>query len=254
MPSVRTLLSLAGAALLASVPATAQRGPAPAATGLSREVLSLACAPSLTFAEPVVAMRVTGGQDSFVRRSYAPGDLVTINVGTRNNVTVGQRFFVRRPEVWRSEPITHQTPAVIRTAGWIEVYAVDEAMSLATVAHACDGILVGDYLEPFVLPVVPQPASERPVAQRDNYGRVMLGQDRRRSFARGDYLTVNRGSDHGVAHGTHFVLYRDKRVDENFLFEVGEAVAMDVKPDSSTLRVTVSLDAIQEGDYAAMRR
>jgi hypothetical protein len=65
---------------------------------------------------------------------------------------------------------------------------------------------------------------------------------------------VNRGSDHGVAHGTHFVLYRDKRVDENFLFEVGEAVAMDVKPDSSTLRVTVSLDAIQEGDYAAMRR
>jgi hypothetical protein len=254
MLSVRDFSACLGAALLVSVPVMAQRGPAPAATGLPPDVLSLACAPSLTYTEPVAAMFVTGGQDAVLRRSYAPGDLVTINVGARNNVTVGQRFFVRRPEVWRSEPVTRQTPAVIRTAGWLEVYAVDETMSLATVAHACDGIQVGDYLEPFVLPVVPQPAAERPPAQRGNYGRVMLGQDRRRSFGRGDYLTVDRGSDHGVAPGTHFVLYRDKRVDGNFLFEIGEAVAMDVKPDSSTLQVTVSLDAIQEGDYVGMRR
>jgi hypothetical protein len=179
---------------------------------------------------------------------------VTISAGARNNLSVGQRFFVRRPQVSRSEPITRATPAVIRTAGWIEVYAVDETMSLATVAHACDSIEVGDYLEPFEVPQVPVAASERPVAQRENYGRVMMGQDRRRTFARGDYMTVNRGSDHGVSPGTHFVLYRDKRVGGNFLFEIGEAIAMGVKSDSSTLQVTVSFDAIQEGDYVAMRR
>ena len=54
--------------------------------------------------------------------------------------------------------------------------------------------------------------------------------------------------------GTHFVLYRDKLVAENFLFEIGEAVVVDLKPDSSTLRVTKALDAIAAGDYAAMRR
>ena len=252
MTSGRALGVVAG--LLLAVPVAAQRGPVTGPTGLAPEVLSLACAPTLAYDAPVPAMRITGGQDSFVRRSFSPGDLVTINAGTRDNLSVGQRFFVRRPQVWRSEPITRDTPAIIRTAGWIEIYAVDDTMALATVTQACDTIEVGDYLDAFVLPQVPVAASERPTAQRENYGRVMMGQDRRRSFARSDYLTINRGSDHGVAPGTHFVLYRDRRAAGNFLFELGEAVAMDVRPESSTLQVTISLDAIQEGDYAAMRR
>ena len=254
MTSRRVFAILAGAGLLAAAPVAAQRGPAPAVTGLPAEVLSLACAPSLTYVDPAASLWITGGQDSFVRQSFAPGDLVTISAGSRHDITVGQQFFVRRRQVSRSEPVTRETPAVIRTAGWIQVYAVDETMSLATVVHACDTINAGDYLEPFVLPQVPVAAAHRPSAQRENYGRVVMGQDRRRSFGRGDYLIVNRGSDHGVAVGTQFVLYRDKRVADNFLFELGEAVAMDVKPDSSTLRVMTSLDAIQEGDYAAMRR
>jgi hypothetical protein len=245
---------LAGASLLASAPASAQRGPAPGITGLPAEVLSLACAPSLTYVEPSSPLSITGGQDSFVRQSYAPGDLVTINAGTRDDVAVGQQFFVRRRQAGRSELVTRQTPAVIRTAGWIQVYAVDETMSLATIVHACDTINVGDYLEPFVLPQVPVPSAERPAAQRENYGRVVMGQDRRRSFGRGDYLMVDRGSDHGVSVGAQFVLYRDKRAGGNFLFEIGDAVATDVKPDSATLRVMTSLDAIQEGDYAALRK
>jgi hypothetical protein len=81
-----------------------------------------------------------------------------------------------------------------------------------------------------------------------------MGQDRRRSFGRGDYLTIDRGSDHGVAAGTRFVPYRDRRIADNFLFEIGEAVAMDVQPEASTLQVVKSLDAIQAGDYVAMRR
>jgi hypothetical protein len=238
----------------AAAPIAAQRGPAPAATGLSPEVLSLACAPATVYEPPAMPLRITGGQDSFVRRVFAPGDLVTINAGTLQGIDVGQEFFVRRPLVSRREPITHETPASIRTAGWIRVYAVDDSLSLATVTHACDTIEVDDYLEPLVLRLPPTPLAERPDPQRENYGRVLMGQDRRRSFAAGDYFTVDRGSDHGVAPGTQFVLYRDKRVDENFLYDLGEAVAVNVKPDSSTLRVTVARDAIAAGDYVAMRR
>ena len=185
MTSRRTLSILLGAGLLAAAPASAQRAPAPGVTGVPADVLSLACAPSLTYTAPTVSLRVTGGQDSFVRGTYQPGDLVTINAGTRNNLTVGQQFFVRRAQVSRSEPITQKTPAIVRTAGWITVWAVDETMSLATITYACDTINVGDYLDPFVLPPVPAPAAERPVGQRENYGRVMMGQDRRRSFAKG---------------------------------------------------------------------
>jgi hypothetical protein len=57
-----------------------------------------------------------------------------------------------------------------------------------------------------------------------------------------------------VAAGTHFVVYRDKGQDENFLFELGEAMAVDVKPESATVWVTLSRDAMQIGDYVAIRR
>ena len=254
MTSRRTLGILVGASLLTAVPAGAQRGPAPAPTGLPAEVLSLACAPTLTHVPPVETLHITGGQDATARRTYHPGDLITIGAGTRDNITVGQQFFVRRTLVSRDEPITPKTPGIIRTAGWIQVYAVDDAMSLATIVHACDTVNVGDYLEPFAVPAVPTPKAERPAAERENYARVMMGQDRRRLFARGDYLTIDRGSNHGVSAGAHFVLYRDKHLGGNFLFELGEAVVMTVSADSATLQVTSSLDAIQEGDYAAMRR
>src|SRR5688572_8895309 len=176
MTSRRLLGTLAALGLLAgATPALAQRAPAAGVTGLPAETLSLACAPSVTFEPHTGApLRITGGQDSTARRIYFPGDLVTINAGTRNGIEVGQQFFVRRALSTRREPVTRETPATIRTAGWIKVYAVDDTMSLATVAYACDTVQVDDYLEPFVMPLVPAPLAERPKAQRDNYGRVVM--------------------------------------------------------------------------------
>jgi hypothetical protein len=179
---------------------------------------------------------------------------VTLNAGSKNGMLVGQEFYVRRLQASRQEPITHETPATIATTGWIKVYAVDDDMSLATVTHACDTIEIGDYLETFALPVVPTVSKDRPKPERDNYARVLRGTDRRTSFAKGDYFVINRGSDHGIEVGSQFVLYRDKKQDENFLYELGEAVAVEVKPEVTTVHVTVSLDAIHSGDYVALRR
>jgi hypothetical protein len=238
----------------ATSPARAQRGPAATSVRLSAEVLSLACAPGAALEPPPTPLRITGGQDSFARRIYGPGDLVTINAGTKNGIEVGQEYYVRRLQVDRREPISRDHPATIRTTGWIKVYAVDDEMSLVTVTHACDTIEVGDYLEPFTLPVVPTISKDRPKPQRDHYGKVLVGTDRRTNFGKGDYFVINRGSDHGVEVGSQFVLYRDKKQAENFLYAIGEAVATDVKAEMSTVQVTVSLDTIQSGDYVALRR
>jgi hypothetical protein len=115
-------------------------------------------------------------------------------------------------------------------------------------------VQVDDYLEPFVLPEAPTAAAKDAPAERGNYGRVLLGTDRRASFATGDFMIVDRGAEHGVTRGAQFVVYRDKHADANFLFELGEAVAVDVKPATSTLWVTLSRDAIGAGDYVALRR
>jgi hypothetical protein len=245
---------IAAGLVAATSPARAQRGPAATSTKLSPEVLSLACSPTGALETPMTPLRITGGQDSFVRRIYGPGDLVTINAGVKNGIEVGQEYYTRRLQVLHRTPITRDTPATIRTTGWIRVYAVDDDMSLATISHACDTVEVDDFLEPFQLPTVPTISKERPKAERDNYTKVLVGTDRRIQFAKDDYFLISRGSDDGIAVGAQFVLYRDKKQSENFLYEIGEAVATDVKAKMSTLQVTLSLDAIQSGDYVALRK
>ncbi len=252
---VQPLAPLLAAGLVATaLPVLAQRAPSPEPTHLPPEVLSLACAPSLAYEAPPTPLRVTGSQEAFVHHSFAPGDLITINAGTDNGVDVGQEYYTRRAVPIERRPIGRDNPATIRTTGWIRVYAVDKQMSLATVTHACDSIDLSDYLEPFVLPTLPEIPPDKSAAQRGNYGRVLSGNDNRRSFGRDDYFLVDRGSDHGVTIGARFVVYRDKRESGNFLFDLGEAVAVTVRPESSTLRATVSRDAFVVGDYVALRK
>jgi hypothetical protein len=246
--------SAAAGLLAAALPAIAQRGPAPTPTGLSPEVLSLACAPALTYEEPAVALRVSGGQEAVRRLIHAPGDLVTINAGTNQGIAVGQEYYTRRPLPAAPGRISGRNPGTIRTTGWIRVWAVEEEMSLATISHACETVDVGDYLEPFGLPSVPRPSSATGVPERGNYGHVLSGQDRRTSFGLNDYLLIDRGSSQGVAVGARFVIYRDKRTPGNFLFEIGEGYVVDVKADTATLHVLRAIDAITAGDYVGMRK
>jgi hypothetical protein len=256
--TTRTFCCLAASAIAATAAVQAQRAPAAVPTNLPPEVLSLACAPSLAFEPPDASMKVTGGQDSFVRRIHAPGDLVSINAGSDHGIQVGQEFYVRRATVPGQKTVSRNSPATVRTSGWIKVYAVDPTMSLATVTYACDTIEISDYLEPFKLPQVPLASTTQAKPEKDNYGRVMSGTDRRRSFAKGDYFVLNRGADQGVRPGSKFVVFRNKhernvQQPDVFLYELGEAVAVDVKKDSATLLVTTSRDAFSEGDLVAMR-
>jgi len=254
---IRSRMRVAATAALLIVLAisvSAQRAPAPIQTGLSEEVLAQACAPRSTYEVPDMSLRITGGQDTFRRRSYSPGDFVTINGGRENGVEPGQEYYVRRLQVEAAQRPSRETPANIRTVGWIKVYAIDDQLSLATVTHACDTIDVNDFLEPFVLPVVPKVSTEKIKPQRDNYGLILFGTDYRRSFGRGDYFVINRGTNYGIEPGDRFVIYRDKDQIDNFLYDLGEAVAVDVKADTSTLKATVSRDAFRAGDYVAIRK
>jgi hypothetical protein len=253
----RSRLALAAAALAAIVlPAAAQKGVAPAETHLPSDVLTLACAPRATMEMPGMPLRIMGGQDSFTRRNYQPGELVTINAGRQNGIEIGQRYYVRRVQVKYAQPVTPHTPGIIRTAGWIRVYAMDDQsnLSLAVVEHVCDSIEAGDYLEPFVLPQVPHVAADMAKPERDHYARILRGSDNRETFAKGEFFTIDRGANEGVFAGAQFVVYRDKREKDNFLYELGEAVAVDVTPTTSTLQVTLSRDAFSTGDYVAQRK
>jgi hypothetical protein len=258
---------------LVAVPAllAAQQRTPQGMSHVNADVLAQACSPSLAFERPAPSLLITGGQDSFSHATYAAGDLLTINAGTDNGIEVGQEYYLRRVQPPRGSAISRATPATIATTGWVKVYAVDKRMSLVTVSHVCEQISVGDYLEPFELPTVPTPDPNPPKQQKENYGHVMIGTDRRTMFGKNDFFVVDRGSDHGVLVGSRFIVYRDKRKNETnplstdvllpsdistpeFLFEIGEAVAVNVTPETSTLKAIKTLDAFWSGDYVALRK
>ena len=83
---------------------------------------------------------------------------------------------------------------------------------------------------------------------------MLNGNDLRNQFGRGDFFTIDRGAGEGIKVGAQFVVYRNKHENNNFLFELGEAVAVSVGPQVSTLQVTLSRDAFAEGDYVAERK
>jgi hypothetical protein len=239
----------------ASVPLTGQTGPAPALLHTDPQTLALACAPSLVAGAPVTPMHVTGGQSTLKRVSHAPGDLVTINAGSANGIEIGQEYYVRRLQRDKGTATGRKMPTVVRTVGWLRVWAVDRPdMALATVTHACETIDIGDYLEPFSLPQMPVVSTGHLKPEKDNYGRIMVGVDRRQAFAKGDFFVLDRGSAQGITPGSRFVVFRDRLQHQNFLFDLGEAVAVDVKETSATLQVTLSRDALFVGDYVAMRK
>ena len=255
--TTRFTSSVLAAALLAAVPVMAQRVPMPEPTNLPPDVLALACAPSLTYEAPVTNPRITGGQDAVVRRIHAPGDLVVLDRGAEDGLKVGQEFYVRRVYSTTQKKVDRDNPATVRTSGWIKVYAVDPKMSLATVSHACDTLEIGDYLEPFSVPKMPAASTNRNKPEK-SYGRVMPGKDLRRVFGPGDFFVLDRGAEQGIKPGAQFVVYRNKhernvQQPDVFLYELGEAVAVDVQKDRATLKVTMSRDAFEEGDLVALR-
>ena len=266
-----TRVVVTAALLAAGGPLLAQTGPAPSATHLDAQLIALACLPTLSFTAPAPSLLVTGGQDASTRYVFRPGDLITINGGSDNGIEVGQEYYVRRVQSPRGTGVSRTSPAIIRTAGWIRIYAVDPTMSLATISHACDTIEIDDYLEPFTVPEPTAPDANPPKPQRDNYGHILIGSDRRTLFAKNDFFTIDRGTDHGVTVGTRFIIYRDKRRMETaklpvtrelpdtvttpeFLYELGEAVVVDVKPELSTLQAMTSRGAFMSGDYVAIRK
>lgn len=255
MNGVRTALTLA--VLIVPVSAGAQP-PGTTQPGLvpppAWSVNELGCAPFLTTAPPDKRFRVTGSQDTVVKGMMAPGDTLVVNAGVEQGVQVGQEFFVRR--LTRSLGALgpdRDHPLDVHTAGWITIVAVTPTFSTATITHACEGIMLEDYLEPYVPPLVAAvPTDGTP--RFENLGHVMVGDEHRSAVGVGELTTIDRGSDHGIVNGQRFSVYRDKHTASGPLVEIGIVMAVSVRPESSTVRVIEASDAIMRDDLVAIRR
>lgn len=233
----------------AQTPGSPRLVPAPASAAAD-----LACAPFLTYAAPTSKLLVTGSQDTYVKYMMGPGDTLVINAGADKGLQVGQEYFVRRViKTFGARGPDPDHPLSVHTAARIRIVSTDRRFALAAITHPCEGVLLNDFLDPFVPPLL----AETPIdgAPRfDHLGRVMLGDEGRRIVGNGEFITIDRGSDHGLVPGQRLSVFRDKRGADGPLVEIGTVIAISVRPDNATVQVLDVRDAIMGDDLVAVRR
>jgi hypothetical protein len=163
-------------------------------------------------------------------------------------------YFVRRHVRDEFTPSwTDSRPVSIHTTGWVTIVDVRENTAVAQVTHSCDGMVVGDYLEPYVDPVEPPPALQGD-PDYEHAGRVVMGDDRHQMGSEGSLMLVNRGSDHEVRAGQTVTIFRDTLGGAGPFFTVGRATVLSVRPQTSLVRIDNSREAVYIGDRVAINR
>src|SRR5260221_1531829 len=268
---VTTALGQTPAAPAAVATASTSTAP-PVAQGNTMEPASwlyndLACAPSFTTQVPS-ALRVMGSQDTVVKQMLGPGDTLVVSGGSVAGLQPGQQFFVRRNiRTFGARGPDPQHPVSVHTSGWIQVLGVDNAVATARIVHACEGIMLDDYLEPFVAPLIAARAVPGNLPQYSNMGRITSGDENMGNVATGQMIGIDRGSSMGVVLGQRYLVFRDKRNMRNEstgysvvfaqsaqkipLVEVAEVLVVAVRPDDATVQVTTARDTVMNGDFIA---
>jgi hypothetical protein len=126
-------------------------------------------------------------------------------------------------------------------------------MALAQVTHACDGVIYGDYIEPFVDPADP-PAAVEGTPDYDHAGRIIMGDERRQMGSAGTLMVLDRGTENDVRPGQTVTIFRETMGGLGPMFNVARATVVSVRPQSATLRIDDSREAVYVGDRAAINR
>jgi hypothetical protein len=244
--------------------------------------IAVGCGPQATTAPvPSDAPRIAGTQDTSPRSLYGPRDLVVVDAGASRGIQLGQRFFVRRnvtshdtagagPPVdgssgWRGFVRRNMTshggaspgPHIVVTSGWMHIVAVNDKVAIASIDVACDGILQGDYLEPYVEPVTPSDADRTDTSGTLDFSapaHILFGDYGRWTGGGGDLMVADIGQNQGATPGARFAVYRDMHQGGLPLAAVGEAITVSVGSDTSLLRLTRATDAVQAGDLLIPRK
>jgi hypothetical protein len=221
---------------------------------LSPLALKVACGPPATLdAGPANALRVIGAQDTMPRRLFGNRDLLVIGGGTSTGVQLGQEFFLRRDITFGG----YQNVRGAKTLGWSKVVAVNESTAIALVEFACGGIIVGDYLQPFVAPEVSAEIEKDETPGQPDFaslGHIVVGNEGRESVGPGDLALIDWGQDKGLQAGARFAIYRGMGVDGLPLASVGEGIVISTGSGMALTRITRARDAVFSGDYVALRK
>ena len=202
MPPSSFALLLAGA----DGQAEAQRPVTATLTGLPRDV---ACAASSPATKPVVSLTIAAGRETAQEavRSRGRGDhqrrhRAGGHAPATSSSCAGSWTTTSRRRSWVRSRRSASTPRACSASSRRR-----PTSSIAIVTYGCDGIGQGDYLERFEAPVMP-PGTPAGTPDFARPGRLILGDDRRQIGGAGEFMVIDRGSDHGLRPGQRITIFR----------------------------------------------
>ena len=206
------------------------------------------------------SLQVLGSEQGSDKLAYADRDVLYLNKGSNAGVRAGDVYTMHHETYKVKHPVTGKFIGhKIDTTGWVEVVLVNEDTSIAVVTQACNDIANGDYLKPIEkvnVPLVLKRASATrltpPSGKLDRYvidiqGDAMLA-------GQGSLVTIDAGSDSGVAPGNIFTVYR-------IIYPsvpspraiLGELAVLSVRDKTALAKIMMSNDAITVGDSVELR-
>jgi hypothetical protein len=165
---------------------------------------------------------------------------------------VGDNFIVRR----RYQTVLTDKRGVRvlgeHSSGLLQIVSVEAETAVAAVVYACDALMTGDFLVPFV-PDAASDTAARSALTPDNPARLLfadvgqlLGIARRK-------MVIDRGEHQGVRPGQRLTLLRQSKFRGTKPTVVGEAIVVAVRQYTATILVEWATDVIyfgEDGDVA----
>jgi hypothetical protein len=218
------------------------------------ELLASVCGPRQAPEFALARARVLSHHDDPARQLMGPGDMLRLDAGQSEGLKAGETFVIRRRFQTTGERLMPKKDQTFgdQTVGLAQIVDTQSSTSSAIVVYACAEILAGDTIEPYVA----QPArfavpDGKP--QFDAPAKIAFGDYGRTAAGNGQMMVIDHGVMQGVQRGQRLTIFRRSAVSDLPL-TIGEGVIVAVRPDSATILIDRSTDAVFVGDLVALHR
>lgn len=194
--------------------------------------------------------------DETVKYDLSVGDIVYVDGGMAAGLSPGLVYTVVRPrEVVKNPDTGDVVGRIYQYQGRLRLLTVQDQVAIAEIVQACDAILDGAGLKPFVPEPVPlgrrtgvrTPNAPVPVESLADDPLILRAKDDIVSLGEDHVVFVNLGSESGAAPGDVYTIFRANAPGKPPLV-LGELAVLSVHPRGSVARILASRYPIYVGD------
>jgi hypothetical protein len=223
----------------------------PKTVPVEKEILAPVCGPREAPAFSLSVGHIQPGDDHG-RELFGPGDMLNIDAGEQQGITVGQNLVIKRR--FQTDLSVPKKMALFgeQAAGLAQIVATRASSSTAMLVYVCGEVFAGDVVERYA----PQPAFFTVVDGEphfDDPAKITIGENNQMAASEGQLIVIDRGIMKGVQRGQRLTIFRRKAGDAPPI-TIGDGLVIATRADSATVRIERSTDAVMIGDLVAIHR